>query len=181
MAIHIRRREFITLLGGAAATWPLVARTQQPAADVPRIGLLWPGASAPPSPRMESFRRGLREQGYVDGRNISIELRYAQKGPQHLAELADDRVRMKVDVIVTSGDLSPKVLQQATATTPIVAMTDDMLGAGLVTNLSRPGGNITGLIDRARRAPFAASGIPGWFWSLPFCGQRTRMPSPSMR
>jgi putative ABC transport system substrate-binding protein len=94
---------------------------------------------------MESFRRGLREQGYVDGRNVVIELRYAQGGPQQLPDLAADLVRMNVDVIWTAGDLATKVAQQATATIPIVALADDMLAAGLVTSLSRPGGNTTGL------------------------------------
>jgi putative tryptophan/tyrosine transport system substrate-binding protein len=140
----MKRREFITMLGGAAA-WPLAARAQQTAGNIPKIGLLWPGASAPASPRMESFRRGLREQGYVDGRNVIIELRYAREGPQHLADLAADLVRMNVDVIWTAGDLAPKIAQQATRTIPIVATTDDILGAGLVTSLSQPGGNITGL------------------------------------
>ena len=141
----MRRREFLGVLGGAAAVWPLVARAQQPIEKVPRIGLLWPGASVPASPRMESFRRGLREQGYVDGRNVVIELRYAQGGPQQLPDLAADLVRMNVDVIWTAGDLATKVAQQATATIPIVALADDMLAAGLVTSLSRPGGNTTGL------------------------------------
>jgi putative ABC transport system substrate-binding protein len=94
---------------------------------------------------MESFRRGLREQGYVDGRNVVIELRYAQGGPQQLPDLAADLVRMNVDVIWAAGDLATKVAQQATATIPIVALADDMLAAGLVTSLSRPGGNTTGL------------------------------------
>jgi putative ABC transport system substrate-binding protein len=94
---------------------------------------------------MESFRRGLREQGYVDGRNVVIELRYAQGGPLQLPDLAADLVRMNVDVIWTAGDLATKVAQQATATIPIVALADDMLAAGLVTSLSRPGGNTTGL------------------------------------
>jgi putative tryptophan/tyrosine transport system substrate-binding protein len=141
----LNRRDFTTLLCGAAASWPLPLRAQQPAGNIPKIGLLWPGASAPASPRMESFRRGLREQGYVDGRNVIIELRYAREGPQHLADLAADLVRMNVDVIWTAGDLAPKIAQQATRTIPIVATTDDMLGAGLVTSLSQPGGNITGL------------------------------------
>ena len=141
----MRRRDFLWVLGGAAAVWPLVARAQQPVEKVPRIGLLWPGASVPASPRMESFRRGLREQGYVDGRNVVIELRYAQGGPQQLPDLAADLVRMNVDVIWTAGDLATKVAQQATATIPIVALADDMLAAGLVTSLSRPGGNTTGL------------------------------------
>jgi putative ABC transport system substrate-binding protein len=142
---QLRRREFITLLGGAAASWPLAARAQQPAGNVPRIGLLWPGVTPPVSPRMESFRRGLREQGYVDGRNVIIELRYAQEGPQRLADHAAELVRMNVDVIDTAGDLAPKIAQQASRTIPIIAITDDILGAGLVANLSRPGGNVTGL------------------------------------
>jgi putative ABC transport system substrate-binding protein len=94
---------------------------------------------------MESFRRGLREQGYVDGRNVVIELRYAQGGPQQLPDLAADLVRTSVDVIWTAGDLATKLAQRATATIPIVALADDMLAAGLVTSLSRPGGNTTGL------------------------------------
>ena len=141
----MRRRDFLGVLGGAAAVWPLVARAQQPVEKVPRIGLLWPGASVPASPRMELFRRGLREQGYVDGRNVVIELRYAQGGPQQLPDLAADLVRTNVDVIWTAGDLATKLAQQATATIPIVALADDMLAAGLVTSLSRPGGNTTGL------------------------------------
>ena len=141
----MRRREFLGVLGGAAAFWPLAARTQQPVEKVPRIGLLWPGASVPASPRMELFRRGLRQQGYVDGRNVVIELRYAQGGPQQLPDLAADLVRTNVDVIWTAGDLATKVAQRATATIPIVALADDMLAAGLVTSLSRPGGNTTGL------------------------------------
>jgi len=141
----MRRREFIGVLGAAAAVWPLAARAQQPVENVPRIGLLWPGASVPASPRMESFRRGLREQGYVDGRNVVIELRYARGCPQQLPDLAADLVRMNVDVIWTGGDLATKVAQRATATIPIVALADDMLAAGLVTSLSRPSGNTTGL------------------------------------
>ena len=140
----MRRRVFITLIGGAAA-WPLAARAQEPA-SVPKIGVLWPGASPPASPRLESFRRGLREQGYVEGRNVAIELRYAERGaPQQLPELAAELVSINVDVILASGDFAPKVAQQATATIPIIAFADDILGAGLVTNLSRPNGNTTGL------------------------------------
>ena len=141
----MRRREFITLLGGAAvAAWPLAAHAQQ-AGSIPRIGVLWPGDAPPVSPRMESFRQGLRASGFVDGQNIAIELRYAQRGPQELPELAAELVRLKVDVIFASGDLAPKVAQQATETIPIVAIGDDILGAGLITSLSRPGGNTTGL------------------------------------
>jgi len=136
------RREFIALLGGAAA-WRVAAAAQSSA--MPVIGLLWPGDSPPASPRMESFRQGLRALGFVDGQNIVIELRYAQKGPHQLAELAAELIRLKVDVIFASGDLAPKVAQQATDAIPIVAISDDILGAGIVATLSRPGGNTTGL------------------------------------
>jgi putative tryptophan/tyrosine transport system substrate-binding protein len=138
----VKRREFITLLGSAAA-WPLAARAQQ-AGGTARIGLLWPGDAPPVSPRMESFRQGLRALGFVDGQNIAIELRYAQRGPQQLPELAAELISLKVDVILAPGDLAPKVAQQATKTIPIVAGGDDLLGAGIVASLSRPGGNTTG-------------------------------------
>jgi putative tryptophan/tyrosine transport system substrate-binding protein len=139
----MRRREFISLLGGAAA-WPLVARAQQ-AESTPKIGLLWPGDAPPASPRMESFRQGLRALGFIDGQNIAIELRYAQRGPQQLPELAAELISLKVDVILAPGDFAPKVAQQATETIPIVAGGDDILGAEIVASLSRPGGNTTGL------------------------------------
>jgi ABC-type uncharacterized transport system substrate-binding protein len=138
----MRRREFITLLGGAAA-WPLGARAQQ-AGTIRKIGVLWPGASPPASPRMESFRQGLRQSGYFEGQNVAIELRYAEGGLQQLPDLAAELVRLKVDVITTLGDLTPRIAQQATETIPIVAIGDDILGAGLIAGLSRPGGNTTG-------------------------------------
>jgi putative tryptophan/tyrosine transport system substrate-binding protein len=139
----MKRRQFITLLGAAAA-WPLAARAQQ-AGNSGTIGLLWPGDAPPASPRVESFRQGLRALGFVDGQNISIEVRYPQRGPEQLPELAAELVRLKVDVIFASGDLAPKVAQQATETIPIVAISDDILGAGVIASLSRPGGNTTGL------------------------------------
>jgi len=142
----MRRRKFIALLGGAAAAsslWSLTARAQQPATPV--IGILWPGASPPPPPRMESFHEGLRQFGFIEGQNFAIVLRYAQSGLKQLPELAAELVRMKVDVIASFGDLAPRIVQQATGTIPIVAIGDDLLGAGLVGSLSRPGGNTTGL------------------------------------
>jgi putative ABC transport system substrate-binding protein len=161
----LRRREFITLIGGAAAAWPIVARAQQPGNSA-RIGVLWPGDAPPVSPRMESFRQGLLASGFVDGQNIAIELRYAQGGPQQLPELATELIRLKVDVITTFGDLTPKVAQQATTTIPIVAIGDDILGAGVVTSLSRPGGNTTGLTIlspelSAKRLELLVDIIPG--------------------
>ena len=146
----MRRREFVSLLGGAAA-WPVAARAQQPSAaegystGLPVIGILWPGVAAPASPRLEAFREGLSKAAFVVGRNVAIELRFAQAGLQQLPELAADLVRLKVNVIQASGDLAPRVAQQATDTIPIVAFSDDILGAGLIPTLSRPAGNMTGL------------------------------------
>ena len=138
------RRAFIALLGGAAA-WPLAARGQQ-SAKVSRIGVLWPGVTFPPSPpRMEAFRQGLRQLGYVEGQNVAIELRYAEGGLEQLPSLAAELVRLNVDVIAAFGDFAPKVAQQATGTIPIVAVGDDIMGAGLISGLSRPGSNTTGL------------------------------------
>jgi putative ABC transport system substrate-binding protein len=139
----MKRREFLCVLGGSAA-WPLVVGAQQPA-NIPRIGILWAGASPPAPPRMESFREGLRDLGYIDGQNVIIEIRHAPHGVQQLPELAAELVRLKVDVIQASGDLAPKVAQKATTTIPIVAVSDDILGAGIVNSLARPGGNTTGL------------------------------------
>src|SRR5947209_7684364 len=98
---HMRRREFITLLGGAAVAWPLAARAQP---STGKVGLLWPGAGPPVSPRMESFRAGLRRAGFVEGQNVTIELRYTQAGQEQLADHAADLVRANVDVIATFGD-----------------------------------------------------------------------------
>jgi putative tryptophan/tyrosine transport system substrate-binding protein len=139
----MHRRDFVTLLGGAVAAWPLAARAQQSA--IPTVGILWPGAEPPAPPRMESFRQVLRQLGFIEGQNVAVELRYARTGLQQLPELAAELVRMKVDVITTFGDLTPKIAAQATTTIPIVAISDDIIGAGLVASLSRPERNTTGL------------------------------------
>ena len=99
------RRKFITLLGSTAVAWPLAARAQQ-AGSIAKIGVLWPGIFPPASPRMESFRQALRQLGYVEGQNVTIELRYAQGGLQQLPDLVAELVRLKVDVITTFGDLA---------------------------------------------------------------------------
>ena len=93
---------------------------------------------------MESLRQALRQLGFVEGQNVEIQLRYAERGLQQLPKLAAELVGMKVDVILAFGDLGPRIAQQATETIPIVAISDDILGAGLISSLSRPGGNITG-------------------------------------
>jgi putative tryptophan/tyrosine transport system substrate-binding protein len=140
----MRRRDFIRAATASAVAWPIIARAQQPLEarppGVPIVGILWPGVAAPTPPRMEAFRDGLSKAGFVDGRNVTIELRFAREGLQQLAELAADLVRLNVSVILGSGDLAPRMAQQATKTIPIVAFSDDILGAGLIPTLSRPGG-----------------------------------------
>ena len=161
----MKRREFIALLG-SAVTVPIVGHAQQVGEELRRIGILWPAASPPVPPRMESLREGLRQAGFIEGRNLVIEMRYAQRGPQQLAELAAELVRLKVEVIHASGDLAPRVAQQATATIPIVVISDDVEGAGLIASLSRPGANTTGLTIlspelSAKRLELLSETVPG--------------------
>jgi putative tryptophan/tyrosine transport system substrate-binding protein len=137
MIAPIKRREFITLLGTAAAAWPLAASAQQ--RPTPRIGII------DQSPIWDHFRRGLSELGYVDGRNIVIEYRSAQGQPDQLAAVASELAGLSVDVIVTSGSAATHAAQQATRTIPIVMIAiGDPIRAGFVQSLARPGGNITG-------------------------------------
>ena len=139
----MRRRQFITLLGGAAA-WPLAARAQQ-GAKVFRIGFLFYGSSGP-SPELDAFRRGLREFGYIEGQNIAIEYRFASGQVERLPDLAAELVRLKPDVIVAPATPASLAAKQATGTIPIVfAGVADAVGAGLIANLARPDGNVTGL------------------------------------
>jgi putative ABC transport system substrate-binding protein len=109
--VEMRRREVISLLGGAAAAWPLGASGQQ-VGSIPIIGLLWPGASPPAPPRMDAFRQGLHDAGLVEGKDVQIDLRYSRSGPQQLPELAADLVRLNVNVIVSAGDHGPRVLKR---------------------------------------------------------------------
>jgi putative ABC transport system substrate-binding protein len=143
----IRRREFITLIGGAAA-WPLAARAQQPA-KIARIGHLDLGPASARASRVQALRAGLRDLGYVEGKNIVIEFRWAD-GIQQLPELAAELVRMNVDVIFAPSSTMVEPARQATKTIPIVfANHADPIGTGHVASLSRPGGNITGLSELA--------------------------------
>jgi putative ABC transport system substrate-binding protein len=143
MRFNLRRREFITLLGGAAA-WPIAARAQQ-LAKVPRIGFLRFGPASANDGRVEALRGGLHQLGYVEGKNVVIEFRWAETVDQ-LPELAAELVRMNVDVIFAMSSTEVEVTRQATKTIPIVfALHADPVGLGHVASLSRPGGNITGL------------------------------------
>jgi putative ABC transport system substrate-binding protein len=139
----MRRRDFIRLLGGTAIAWPLRASAQQ-AAKVPRIGYLSGNLFANPHLR-EAFRQGLRDLGYVEGRNVVIEYRDVEGKYERLPALAAELVALEVDVIVAGGTPQPLAAKQATRTIPIVfAGAGDPVGSGLVTSLARPGGNVTG-------------------------------------
>ena len=140
----MRRREFITLLGGAAATWPLAARAQQ-AGKLPTIGFLGPPTPSAYGPWVAAFVQRLRELGWIEGRTVAIEYRWAEGRRERFAEIAAEFVRLKVDIILTGGTAVPAA-KQATSIIPIVfAVESDPVGSGLVTSLGRPGGNVTGL------------------------------------
>jgi putative tryptophan/tyrosine transport system substrate-binding protein len=143
---ELRRRELIRLFGGAAAAWPIAARAQQPA-KVARIGHLDLGPASARASRVEALRAGLRDLGYVQGKNVVIEFRWAD-GVQQLPEIAAELVRMNVDVIFAPSSTMIEAARQATKTVPIVfANHSDPIGTGHVASLSRPGGNITGLSE----------------------------------
>ena len=144
----MRRRDFITALGGAAAIWPLAARAQQPA-KVPIIGFLGPGTPSAWSAWTAAFVQRLRELGWIEGRTLAIEYRWAEGSPERFGEIAAEFVRLKVDVIVTVGG-AVLAAKQVTSVIPIVfAAANDPIGTGLVPSLARPGGNVTGLSSQA--------------------------------
>jgi putative ABC transport system substrate-binding protein len=139
----MKRREFITLLGGASV-WPLAARAQQ-ARKIHIIGYLNPGLPAFP-PVYTAFTNALQELGWIEGQNIAIERRYAENRLERLPELAAELVRLNVEVIVAIGTLGPLAAKRATSTIPIVmTAAGDPLGSGLVASLAQPGGNVTGM------------------------------------
>src|SRR5580704_15699980 len=160
----MRRREFITLLGGATVSWPLTVQAQQ-ASKLPTIGFLGADASAF-SPWTAAFVARLSELGWIEGKTIALEYRWSQGRSERYADIAAEFVRLKVDVIVTVGSAVP-IVRQATAAIPIVfAVGIDPVGSGLVASLAQPGGNVTGLSIQAnelagKRLEFARELVPG--------------------
>ena len=162
----MRRRGFMAVLGGAAVVWPLAARAQQ-SPKLPTIGFLGPNTSSLDSNRVGTFVQRLRELGWIEGRNVAIEYRWAEGRIEHLAEFAAEFVRLKVDVIVTSGTPPVVAAKQATSVIPIVfAAVGDPVGNGLVASLPRPGGNVTGSSIQAtdlagKRVGLLREAVPG--------------------
>lgn len=158
----MKRREFIRLVGGAAA-WPLTARAQQAVGKIATIGVL----AIEPWPPIDTFRQALNNLGYIEGKNVRFEYRYAKGDNERLPELANNLVGLNVDVILTWGTDAALAAKQATTTIPIVMGTiGDPLGVGIVTNLAHPGANITGFSSRAaeleaKRLQLLKEAVPG--------------------
>jgi putative ABC transport system substrate-binding protein len=140
----MKRREFITLVGGAAATWPLAARGQQ-TSRAARIGFLGVSTPSGVEARLQRLRAGLRDLGYVEGQNIFIDFRWAEGNYSRLVEFAVELLHLKADILVTYGTPGTLAARQATTTTPIVMIVSgDAVATGIVASLARPGGNVTG-------------------------------------
>jgi putative tryptophan/tyrosine transport system substrate-binding protein len=143
----VRRREFITLLGGAAAGWPLWARAQQP--KPPTIGYFGATTATAEKLRTDAFVQRLSELGWIEGQTIAIEYRWAESQTERLPEIAAELVRLRVDTIVATSIAAALACKKATTAIPIVfPVAGDPLGTGLVTSLARPGGNVTGLSNQ---------------------------------
>jgi putative ABC transport system substrate-binding protein len=161
----VKRREFITLLVGGAAAWPLAAHAQRSKPAL--MGLLGTGTAAAQSEWTAAFVQRLRELGWSEGRNLTIEYRWAEGRSERFAEIAAEFVRLKVDVIVTHNTLPPLAAKQATSVIPIVfATAGDPVGTGIVESLARPGGNVTGLSSQhpdtaGKRLEILSELVPG--------------------
>jgi putative ABC transport system substrate-binding protein len=163
----IRRREFILLLGSAATAWPLAAGAQQPG-KLPTIGFLGALTPSVESQRAAAFVRRLNELGWIDGRTVAIEYRWAEGRSERFAEITAEFVRLKADLIVTSGTATVVAAKKTTSVIPIVfAVAGDPLGNGLVASLARPGGNVTGLSSQStdlitKRLELLREVVPGF-------------------
>ena len=138
----MRRREFVTLLGGAVAAWPLAAHAQ---AKVPTIGFLGTASASAWSAWTAAFAERLRELGWIEGRTVAIQYRWADGRVERWTEIAAELAELKVDVIVTGGNAALAAKQASSAIPIVFAMVDDPVGMGLIASLARPGGNLTGL------------------------------------
>jgi putative ABC transport system substrate-binding protein len=162
----MRRREFITLLGGAPAAWPLAAREQQPG-RLPTIGYLSGVTPTSDGTNVAAFLQRLRELGWIEGRNLTIEYRWADGQTELFGKLAAELVRLKVDVILTAGNTVALEAKRATSAIPVVfALAGDPVGTGLVASLARPGGNVTGLSNQladgaGKRVELLREAVPG--------------------
>jgi putative ABC transport system substrate-binding protein len=148
------RREFITLLGGAATAWPPAARAQQTQARLPTIGYLGGGDATSQRAWVDAFVQRLRELGWIEGRTIAIEYRWGEGRPERYAHIAAEFVRLNVDVILAGGTEAAVAAKQATSVIPIIFSTaGDPIGSRLVASLPRPGGNVTGLSNQGSDLP----------------------------
>jgi putative tryptophan/tyrosine transport system substrate-binding protein len=138
----MKRRDFFTLVGGALVVWPRTARSQKPA--VPRVGYIWIGARGTDVSNA-GLRQGLTDLGYVVGRNLLLEERYANGNPERVPGLIAELLALNVDILVTPGSSLTLAAQRATSTLPIVCVTGDPVRTGLAASLARPGGNVTGM------------------------------------
>jgi len=140
----MQRREFIALLGGAATVWPRVAHAQQREKPA-RLGYVWIGAKNSERSTLLGMREGLQQLGYSEGRDFVIEERYAELEPERLPNILAELIRSKVDLILSPGDAVTRAAMQATSSIPIIGTAPDLLDSGFVSNLARPGGNVTGI------------------------------------
>jgi putative tryptophan/tyrosine transport system substrate-binding protein len=163
----MKRRDFMALLGGAAATWPLAAHAQQPA-RLPTIGFMGTSTPAAQGHMVAALVQRLRELGWIEGRTIAIEYRWAEGRNERYSEIAAEFVRLKVDAILTQGTQAATAAKQATSVIPIVAtVVGDPVGSGLVASLALPGGNVTGLSVvspdmAAKRLELLREAVPGF-------------------
>ena len=181
----MKRREFIALLGGAIAAWPLGVQAQVPP-KISRIGYIAGGGGSMAERMVDALRQGLSELGYIDGQTIIVEFRSAEGRSERIPELVSELVGLKVDVLVTASSPGALAAKKATGTIPIVMVAADPIGLGLVASLARPGANVTGLsyfneAIQAKRLEMLVEFVPGLArvavlkippsWSMPTSGK----------